>query len=82
MPVHKEQVNQRDVEIVSQVVALVHARRKGDYLAATAAHHELERLGVSIRFSDTQAKDAERLGEVLPEVLRDIAQRGSLEGRQ
>jgi hypothetical protein len=31
-------------------VALIHARSKGDYLAAADAHRELARLGVLIRF--------------------------------
>jgi hypothetical protein len=41
---------QRDSLIVAHVVALVHARRKGDYLKAANAHRELERLGVLVRF--------------------------------
>lgn len=41
---------EHDATIVSWVVELVHARRKGDYLTAADAHRELERLGVLIRF--------------------------------
>ena len=40
----------RDATIIAHVVALVHARRKRDYLTATDAHRELDRLGVSMRF--------------------------------
>ena len=46
---------QADVEVVAQIVVLVHARRKGDYLAAADAHRELERLGVLVRFPRPRA---------------------------
>lgn len=42
--------HQRDTEIVAYMVALVHARSKGDYLKAADAHRELERRGVLVRF--------------------------------
>lgn len=41
---------QRDAVIVAYLVALVHARSKGDYLTAADAHRELKRLGVLVRF--------------------------------
>lgn len=41
---------ERDAVIIAHVVALVHARRNGDYLNAAEAHRELKRLGVEIRF--------------------------------
>lgn len=50
---------QRDAVIVAYLVALVHARRKGDYLTAADAHRELERLGVLVRFP-RQRKGVER----------------------
>ena len=40
----------RDALIIAYVVALVHARSKGDYLNAADAHRELKRLGVLVRF--------------------------------
>ena len=39
-----------DIMIVTKVVSLLHARRTGDYLRAAAAHWELLRLGVELRF--------------------------------
>lgn len=39
-----------DAVIIAYVVALVHARSKGDYLTAADAHRELERRGVLVRF--------------------------------
>jgi hypothetical protein len=45
---------QHDVAAVAQIVALIHARRKGDYLAATRAHNQLVRLGVLVRFPRRQ----------------------------
>lgn len=42
--------HEHDATVIALVVALVHARRKGDYLAAADAHRELERLGVLVRF--------------------------------
>lgn len=39
-----------DVEIVARIAQLVNARREGDYLRAADAHHELERLGVLVKF--------------------------------
>jgi hypothetical protein len=41
---------ERDAVIIAHVVALIHSRSKGDYLTAAQAHHELERLGVLVRF--------------------------------
>ena len=46
----KETDANTDATIIAHVVALIHARRKGDYLAAAAAHRELERLGVLVKF--------------------------------
>ena len=43
-------VREKDAIIIAHVVALIHARRKGDYLAAAEAHRELVRLGVLVRF--------------------------------
>ena len=40
----------RDATVIAHVVALVHSRRKGDYLSAADAHRELERLGVLVKF--------------------------------
>ncbi|HVS72235.1 MAG TPA: hypothetical protein VHQ47_13345 [Phycisphaerae bacterium] len=45
-----DSARQRDAVIIAYVVALVHARRKGDYLTAADAHRELVRLGVLVRF--------------------------------
>ena len=42
--------HERDAIIIAHVVALVHARRKSDYLKASEAHRELKRLGVLVRF--------------------------------
>jgi hypothetical protein len=50
---------QRDAVIVAYLVALVHARSKGDYLTAADAHRELERRGVLVRFP-RQRKGVER----------------------
>ena len=45
-----DSARERDCAIIAHIVALVHARRKGDYLKAAEAHRELERLGVLVRF--------------------------------
>jgi hypothetical protein len=50
---------QRDAVIIAYLVALVHARSKGDYLTAADAHRELERRGVLVRFPH-QRKGVER----------------------
>lgn len=45
-----DQERARDATIIAHVVALIHSRRKGDYLQAADAHRELVRLGVVIKF--------------------------------
>ena len=42
--------HEQDAEVVAQLVALIHARRQGDYLGAADAHRELVRLGVLVKF--------------------------------
>lgn len=40
----------RDAELVSLIVCLVGAKRRGEYLRAADAHRELERRGVIVKF--------------------------------
>jgi len=49
-PPDPDPARERDCYIIAQVVALVRARTKGEYLAAADAHRELERLGVLVKF--------------------------------
>ncbi|MCC7193569.1 MAG: hypothetical protein IT444_12395 [Phycisphaeraceae bacterium] len=49
-PQPPEPVPPSDALVVALLVALVHARSKGDYLRAANAHRELEQLGVLVRF--------------------------------
>ena len=53
----RESAQERDATAIAHVVALVHARRKGDYMAAAQAHRELERLGVRVKFLKAVAND-------------------------
>jgi hypothetical protein len=41
----------RDAQTIALLVALIHARRTGDYLRAASAHADLERRGVLVKFS-------------------------------
>ena len=47
---------EHDATVIAQIVALVHARRQGDYLAAAEAHKELERLGMVVKFPRKRAE--------------------------
>ena len=47
-----------DAEVIAHFVALIHARRRGDYLAAADAHCELARRGVRLRLTKATAAQA------------------------
>ena len=55
-PPDPDPTRERDCCIIAQVVALVRARTKGEYLAAAEAHRELERLGVLVKFPRTRGR--------------------------
>ena len=42
----------RDAVIIAQLVALIHARSKGDYIIAAEALRHLKTMGVVVRFSN------------------------------
>jgi len=60
VPPPPEAANERDASIIAHMVALVHARRKGNYLKAAEAHRELERLGVLVKFPRQQKGEVRR----------------------
>jgi hypothetical protein len=49
--IRSDPAKDRDATIIAWVVALVHSRRKGDYVSAAAAHEELVRRGVLVKFT-------------------------------
>jgi hypothetical protein len=52
--------HEQDATIIALLVALIHARRKGDYLAAAEAHRELERLGVRVKLPRARSGEGVR----------------------
>lgn len=49
-PPPPDAAREHDANVIAHFVALVHARRTGNYLGAADAHRSLRELGVEARF--------------------------------